>query len=94
MSINNGGMREVILRLVKADPKLADDDKKLIATVWWNEGWRDERLYEMLKLVSSPETIRRTRAKLVEEGKIKPSEKTTDARYNKWRETRDNLGYE
>ena len=94
MSINNGGMREVILRLVNQDPKLADDDKKLIATVWWYEGWRDEKLYEMLKKVSSPETIRRTRAKLVEEGKIKPSPKTTDARYAKWRETRERLGYE
>ena len=94
MSINNGGMREVILRLVSQDPKLADDDKKLIATVWWNEGWRDDKLYEMLKLVSSPETIRRTRAKLAEEGKIKPSQKTTDARYDKWREARERLGYE
>lgn len=93
MSINNGGMRETILRLVKQDPELANDDKRLIATVWWNEGWRDDHLYEMLKKVSSAETIRRTRAKLVEEGKIKPSDKVTDARYEKWRETRERLGY-
>ena len=94
MSINNGTMRQVILRLVNQDPKLADDDKKLIATIWWYEGWKDDKLYEMLKKVSSPETIRRTRAQLVREGKIKPSPKTTYARKLKQRQTREKLGYE
>ena len=73
-------MRDKILSLVKKDSTLADDDKRLIANIWWLEGWRDPELYKHLKSVSSPETIRRTRAKLTEEGLIKPSEAVTQAR--------------
>ena len=94
MGVNSNRMRDKILRLVERNPKLAEDDKLLIATVWWTEGWRDERLYEMLKKVSSPETIRRTRAKLTEEGLLKPSAETTDARYKEYHKTREGLGYE
>jgi ribosomal protein L19E len=88
MKINNKPMRDRIKALVKADPTLADDDKRLIASVWYLEGWIDPELYEKLKSVSSPETIRRTRAKLVEEGIIKPSAKVQEARYEEYKQAR------
>lgn len=91
MKVNNKTMRKQILDAVKISPSLADDDKKLIATIWWMEGWRDSDLYKKLCQVSSPETIRRTRARLVEEGLIKPSEKTQEARYQEFKKVRLSL---
>jgi hypothetical protein len=88
MKINTQNMRDKIEALVKSDPELANDDKRLIATIWWQEGWRDPELLANLKKVSSPETIRRTRAKLVEEGVITPSEKTQEARYQDYKQAR------
>jgi hypothetical protein len=88
MKINNKPMRERIKALVRANPSLADDDKKLIASIWYLEGWTDENLYANLKKVSSPETIRRTRAKLVEEGIIKPSKEVQEARYEEYKQAR------
>lgn len=93
MKVNDKKMRDVIVELVKLDPSLADDDKKLIATVWWFQGWKDKHLYKRLKMVSSPETIRRTRAKLVEEGIIKPSAKAQKARNEEESRAREDLGY-
>lgn len=69
--INSKRIRDIILEFCKINPDLANDDKRLIANVWWNEGWKDPNLYKHLREVSSPETIRRTRAKLVEEGLLK-----------------------
>ena len=91
MRVNTQKMRDKIISLVRRDPTLADDDKRLIATVWWTEGWKDNSLYAKLKSVSSPETIRRTRAKLVEEGVIKPSEKTNMLRREEERRVRETL---
>ena len=88
MKINNKPMRERIKALVRENPSLADDDKKLIASIWYLEGWTDENLYANLKKVSSPETIRRTRAKLVEEGIIKPSKEVQEARYEEYKQAR------
>ena len=88
MKVNNSTMRRTVISLVKADPTLANDDKRLIATVWWCEGWRDPDIYENLKMVSSPETIRRTRQKLVEEGLIKPSEEAQEQRYQEFKNVR------
>lgn len=88
MKINDKPMRDTIKRLVKANPALANDDKRLIAAVWYLEGWRDVKLLEKLRSVSSPETIRRTRAKLVEEGIIKPSETAQEARYREYKKVR------
>lgn len=88
MKINNKTMREQIKRLVKANPALANDDQRLIASVWYLEGWRDENLYTNLKKVSSPETIRRTRQKLVEDGVIKPSKEVEEWRYKEYKQAR------
>lgn len=82
MKVNTLDMRNKILKCVSQNPKAANDDKYLISLIWSEEGWDDMRgLYENLKNVSSSETIRRTRQKLVEEGLIKPSEKVTQIRH-------------
>lgn len=88
MKVNDKAMRDKIIEAVKRNPELANDDKRLIATIWWIEGWHDPELYEKLTRYSSPETIRRTRAKLVEEGVIKPSAEATAARKAEEQEVR------
>lgn len=88
MKINTKPMRERIVALCKQDNRFADDDKLLIATIWYQDGWADPELYQKLKKMVSPETIRRTRAKLVEENIIKPSKKATEARYEDYRQAR------
>jgi hypothetical protein len=93
MKINSRNMRDKILALVKKDARFANDDKLLIAAIWWGEGWKDKELYKYLQEVSSPETIRRTRQKLVEEGLIKPSNKVQEARNNAEQQARGDLGY-
>lgn len=89
MKVNTADMRHKILRTVHREPHAADDDKLLIALIWESEGW-DYMLsvYENLRRVSSPETIRRTRQKLVEEGRIVPMEETTERRYHDFKEAR------
>lgn len=93
MKINTGKMRAKILNLVKQDSRFANDDKLLIAAIWWQEGWKDKDLYKHLQEVSSPETIRRTRAKLVEEGLIIPNKKIQEARKDAEQTARSDLGY-
>lgn len=88
MKINEKPMRDRIVALVRNNPDLANDDKRLIAAIWYLEGWRDADLYANLKKVSSPETIRRTRAKLVEEGIIKPSKEVQEFRYQEYKQAR------
>lgn len=81
MGINSRGMRRKIVKLYKEDTTVASNDLLLLSRVWAGEGWsKDRTLYENLKHVSSPETVRRTRAKLVEEGVIKASAKATALR--------------
>ena len=89
MKVNTQDMRHKILRAVFREPRCADDDKLLIAKIWDYEGWDYTlSLYENLRNVSSPETIRRTRQKLVEEGKIVPMEETTERRYQEFKDVR------
>ena len=88
MKINNKPMRDTITALVRSNPALANDDKRLTAAIWYLEGWKDVDLYTNLKKVSSPETIRRTRAKLVEEGIIKPSKEVEEWRYKEYKQAR------
>lgn len=89
MKVNTFDMRHKILRAVYMEPRCADDDKLLIAKIWEHEGWDYTLgLYQNLRNVSSPETIRRTRQKLVEEGKIVPMESTTEARYKDFKQVR------
>lgn len=91
MRINTTPMRKRIEALVAKDPTLADDDLRLIATIWWQDGWHDPELLKKLRSVSTPENIRRTRAKLREQGIIKPSKAVDDARYDQMQKAREDL---
>lgn len=93
--INSKDMREVIRRAYHRDPRVADDDALLLAIVWKLLGWNnDKSLYKNLKNMPSPETITRTRRKLIEEGLIVPSMDATERRYRSFKRTRKALGYE
>lgn len=89
MKINTQDMRHKIIEVVDRVPSAADNDKLLIALIWQKEGWdKSLNIYSNLRKVSSPETIRRTRQKLVEEGLIKPSAAATEARYQDFKQAR------
>lgn len=89
MKVNTNDMRHKVIRIVSWLPNAANDDKLLISKIWEQEGWDYmEDIYTNLRRVSSPETIRRTRQKLTEEGVIKPSEATTEARYKDFEQAR------
>lgn len=82
-------MRKTILRLCKERPNLANDDIALMAAIWIEEGWYEQlTLVQNLKRVSNPETIRRTRQKLQQEGLLKRNEDTTDRRYIEWKRSK------
>ena len=92
MKVNTNYMRNIILKLCKENPKLANDDLALMAAIWSREGWyRELTLSQNLKRVSNPETIRRTRQKLQAEGLLTPTGKTTDCRYEDYKEAREVL---
>ena len=93
MKLNDKSTRDLIVQAVKADKRCADDDKLLIAKIWYLKGWKDPELYNRLKEMPSPETIRRSRQKLVEEGIIVPSEKVKNARRAEAKQARKDLGY-
>lgn len=89
MKVNTLDMRHKILNTIADMPEAANNDKLLISLIWEKEGWTyDKGILWNLHHVSSPETIRRTRQKLVEEGLIKPSEATTEARYEDFKQAR------
>jgi Fe2+ or Zn2+ uptake regulation protein len=89
MKVNTQDMRHKILGIVSWSPSAANDDKLLIAKIWEQEGWDYmEDIYSNLRRVSSPETIRRTRQRLVEEGLIEPSKTVTERRYKDFKEAR------
>lgn len=95
MQINSDNIREKVRRAYFKNNKVADDDALLLSEVWNMSGWDNSRpLLENLRKVPSPETVRRTRQKLVSEGLIVPSMSATERRYKSWKSTRRNLGYE
>lgn len=95
MQINSDNIRMKIRRAYFKNNKVADDDALLLSEVWKMSGWDSSRpLLENLRKVPSPETIRRTRQKLVAEGLIEPSMSATERRYKSWKKARKELGYE
>ena len=95
MSINTENIRNKIQRAYYKNAKVADDDALLLNEVWKASGWDNKKtLLQNLRSMPSPETIRRTRQKMVSEGIIKPSMSTIERRYASWKQTRKNLGYE
>lgn len=95
MGINSDNIRAKIQRAYYKDKRVADDDALLLAIIWEMSGWeRNAPLLTNLRKMPSPETVRRTRAKLVADGVIKPSMSAIDRRYASWKRVRKALGYE
>lgn len=93
--INSENVRAKIRRAYYKNNKVADDEALLLNEVWKASGWDNSKtLLQNLRAMPSPETIRRTRQKLVAEGLIKPSATATDRRYATWKRVRKELGYE
>lgn len=93
--INSDNIRAKIRKAYYKNNKVADDDALLLNEVWKASGWDNSKtLLQNLRAMPSPETIRRTRQKLVAEGLIKPSATATDRRYATWKRVRKELGYE
>lgn len=89
MKVNSDNMRKMILKLYRDNPNVANSDKLLIASIWADEGWEQGcSIYQNLLKVSSPETIRRTRQKLQQEGLIKASDEVTEERYKEFKQAR------
>lgn len=93
--INSDNIRAKIRKAYYKNNKVADDDALLLNEVWKASGWDNSKtLLQNLRAMPSPETIRRTRQKLVAEGLINPSATATDRRYATWKRVRKELGYE
>lgn len=89
MKINSQQLRTRILDIYKYDKRVAEDDKYLIAKIWEEDGWNYTKdVYSNLTNVTSAESIRRTRQKLVAEGLMTPSEKVQEARYEEYKQAR------
>lgn len=92
MKINTTQLRTRILNLYYQDKRVAEDDKYLISKIWQEDGWNNNvSVYVNLLNCTSPESIRRTRAKLVQEGLIKVSDKTQEARYQDYKQAMMNI---
>ena len=93
--VNSRNIRAKIERAYARNRKVADDDKLLLAKVWLDSGWDNNKaLIDNLRNMPSPETIRRTRQKMVEDGAICPSLTASERRYKNFKNTRKELGYE
>lgn len=95
MSINSENIRNKIQRAYYKNARVADDDALLLNEVWKASGWDNSKtLLQNLRNMPSPETIRRTRQRMVSDGIIKPSMSAIDRRYASWKRVRKELGYE
>lgn len=93
--INSRDMRAVVRKAYFKNEKVADDDALLISEVWKEYGWDNSKtLLQNLRCMPHPETITRTRRKLISEGLIKPSMNATERRYRSFKNARKALGYE
>lgn len=75
---------QTVARILATDYASRNDDKRLILKVWQELGLvltLEQHELFMSKRIPSPETIRRTRQKLQEEGKFKATETVFNARH-------------
>lgn len=94
-NINSEGIRTLIIRAYFKNKKVADDDTLLLSEVWKMSGWdKNNTLLANLRAMPSPETITRTRRKLITEGLLEASVSATERRYKNFKKTRRELGYE
>lgn len=75
-------------------PETRSDDKKLILAVWWlqdNDYELNFRKFFQYKAIS-PETIRRTRQKLQEQGLYPATKEVEEKRYDLFKQARATAG--
>ena len=71
-------------------PITRGSDRHLIVAVWYlqDKEWNLDAKNFLLNKAIMPETIRRLRQKLQEQGQYLPDEKITEARYEKFKQVR------
>lgn len=80
----------LVERILAEKPETRDSDRLLILYVWQAQGLKlTAEQIQQYKEVSSPESIRRTRQKLQEDGKYRASEQVEQERYERYVETKD-----
>ena len=91
--MKNQKISKIILKLYLRDKSIVNDDKRLIAQVWYEYGWLDsDTLENNLAKVPNPETITRSRRKLYTDGFIKYSEDATNRRYEEYTDYKHSYG--
>ncbi len=70
-------LKELIEDIMRIDPELRDDDKSLLLEVWRRQGLRldDPQKKFIQDFGTNPESVRRTRQKIQEEGHLWPEKK-------------------
>jgi hypothetical protein len=82
--------KKLVERVLELKPETRDDDKLLMLYVWQMQGLHFSKgQLEAFKKASSPESIRRTRQKLQEEGLYLASPEVEEQRYQMYTETRN-----
>lgn len=85
----------IIEDTLKRYPETRNSDRKLILKVWSRQKWNFREHFDefFIHQAISPETIRRTRQKLQQEGKYKADEAVDEARFDKYLKTKHNIAY-
>jgi hypothetical protein len=82
--------KKLVERVLELKPEARDNDKLLMLYVWQMQGLHMSKgQLEAFKKASSPESIRRTRQKLQEEGQYLASPEVEEQRYQMFTETKD-----
>lgn len=83
-------VKDKVARVLSTNTQARDNDKLLMLQVWEIEGFflTDNQKKAFMKS-SSPESIRRMRQKMQEEGKYRASEVVEQKRYELYTETKD-----
>jgi len=83
-------VKDKVARILAQKPETRDNDKLLMLYVWQIEGLNlSESQLKKWKEVSSPESIRRMRQKLQEDGQYLASPEVEEHRYQMYTETRN-----
>lgn len=81
---------DLVEKILAEKPETRDNDRLLMLYVWKNQGLHlNDMQIAAFKQAASPESIRRTRQKLQEQGKYRASEQVEQERYERYVETKD-----
>lgn len=83
-------VKDKVERVLSVNTQARDNDKLLMLQVWEIEGfYLTENQKKAFMKSSSPESIRRMRQKMQEEGKYRASEAVEEKRYQMYTETKE-----